>query len=66
MAVGEESAVLHARNKRTLGSVNSSHNATDEETFVSAFPRIAPAELNISSQNGIRGSFLFGFRGRYL
>lgn len=59
MAVGEVNAVLYARNKRTLRSVNSSHIATDE-TFVGAFPRIAPAELNISSQKGIRGSFLSG------
>lgn len=59
MAVGEVIAFIHARNKCTHGSVNSNHIARDEETFVSAFPKITPAaELNISWPKRIRRSFL--------
>lgn len=47
MAVGEVIAFLHARNKCTHGSVNSSHIATDEETFVSAFPKKLHQQQNL-------------------
>ncbi|XDV26806.1 hypothetical protein PO909_030437 [Leuciscus waleckii] len=53
MAVGEVIAFLHARNKCTHGSVNSSHIATDEETF-------------ISSTDFASTDFIGCFRGRFV